>query len=100
MIPVSEFRKSLEKNASVPGKVLKVMWDNPKTTAGIVLGTGATLAIANMIHPLHQIASEERKRGLMKDQRKLLKDILLEQRKGNEKPVLKPKQKLIINPLS
>jgi hypothetical protein len=103
MISVSGFYKHIEKNAGVVGEaiegIFKTMWKYPKTTIGIGLGTLGALALGNKIHPLHQILSEERKRGLMKDQRQLLGEILTEQRKGNAGPAVVPEQKLIVNPL-
>ena len=101
---INSFKKSLEKNAGAVGaaveKVLKTMWKYPKTTLGVAITTAAGLSMADKIHPLHQIASEERKRGLMKDQRSLLKGILDEHRKGNVKKPVSSGQKLIKQPLS
>jgi len=104
---IKEFREALEKNAAKKGgvgkvieKILKTMWKYPRTTALTALGVGGSFALANKIHPLHQIASEERKRGLMKDQRALLKDILEEQRRGNYKPPAAIPQRLKKPPLT
>lgn len=95
--------KYIEKNAGAFGNaiegILKTMWKHPKTTVLTGAGVLGALALGNKIHPLHQVLSEERKRGLMKDQRELLGEILLEQRRGNKGPAVEPQQKVIVNPL-
>lgn len=101
MIPINHTRLHMEKNAEVGSLAWAVIKKHPFLTVGALggLGTLAALKAAKVVHPLHQIGSEERKRGLMKDQRSLLKEILLEQKKGNYKKP-KSKQKLIAHPLT
>jgi len=122
MISITEFKDHLEKNAGAVGKSVKFLWDHPKSTLAAVLATGGAISLAKHIHPLHQMFREETKNIGMKKQRKILTEILNEQRKRNnigmknqqniltkilneqrkkDNPLSKkPKQKLIIPPLT
>ena len=79
------------------GETLKLMGIYPKSTLGSALAIAGTLAIANRLHPAHQMFREETKNKILKDQNKILLKIL----KKEDKIVAKPKkQKLIIPPLT
>lgn len=106
MIPITEFRKSFEKNANVGktvlkglGKTFSFMGEHPKATLsalGIALATGGTLAVANKVHPLHQIVREETKSKAIGEQTRILSEIL----KAQKKAVAAPGQKLVKPALS
>ena len=97
MIPVSEIRKSLEKNAGTVRSVAKYFLKHPWQAIIPTLAVGGALSIGRSIHPLHQMIREETKNKIIKDQRSILNSILNEQRKSNTPP--KSNQKLIVRPL-
>ena len=105
MIPVSEFRRSLEKTAGPVGKAawkgiggtLKFMGEWPKTTLGAVIATAGAVALADKVHPLHQMFREETKNVILKDQNKILLDIL---KSSKEKPIKPKGQKRVAFPLT
>lgn len=89
MIPLKQTYDSIDKSASIGMSVVKFVKNHPWITLGSIGAPIAALSIADKIHPLHQIASEERKRVLMKDQISILGDILNVQKKDKEE--IKPK---------
>ena len=105
MIPISEFRKSLEKTAGPVSKAvwngvggtLKFMGKHPKSTLGAIAVTAGTVALANKIHPLHQMFREETKNVILNDQNKILLDIL---KATKDKPVEIKGQKKVVFPLT
>ncbi len=105
MIPVREIRSSIEKTAGPVGKTiwkgiggtLKFMGKHPKSTLGAIAATAGVVALADKVHPLHQMFREETKNVILKDQNKILLDIL-KTNKGKP-PAAKP-QKKIIPPLT
>ena len=116
MIPVRELRISLEKSAGigdafargfrkeVPKRksgivsgLLKFIYRHPIATIGAGLATAGTLSLANKLHPLHQMFREETKNVILKDQNKILLDIL---NQGKKKPTKSTGQKLVVPPLT
>lgn len=80
------------------GGALKLMGKYPKTTLGLMAGTAGTIALANKLHPLHQMFREETKNRILKDQNVILRNILEQGKRG---VAVEPKsQKLIISPLT
>lgn len=98
---LTSFKNHIEKNAGFLTSVLKGSIKHPYITLGGLAGLGAlgtALAISNKIHPLHQIVSEQQKKGIIRDQRDLLGQILAEQKKQTIIPV--EEQGLIQSPLA
>lgn len=102
MIPIKEMRKSIEKTAGPAGKAVwkgigstfKLMGKYPKTTIALAAGTAGAIALADKIHPLHQMVREETKNKLMKEQNVILKDIL----RSKKEVAVEPKKKKLITP--
>lgn len=105
-IPIKYFKESLEKNGSIASKamsnVMNIARAHPRLALLVALGGGASLAttvLPTMIHPLNQIISETKKRKMMKDQNKILSNILVEQKKSTD--IIAPdKSNLYIPPLA
>ena len=105
MIPIRELRMSLEK---IAGPVSKSIWKGiggtfkligkyPKTSIGAAAATLGAVTLADKIHPLHQMFREETKNVILKDQNRILLDIL---NQGKKKPIKSIGQKLVVPQLT
>lgn len=119
MIPVSEFRSSLEKNAGKVGDVtvdaifkgigklfrgagsaVKYLGTHPKTTVGGIAGIYGAMKLSDIIteaaanaHPAHQMYREETKNKMMNDQNRILMELLEEAKKkpkNKQGPISRP----------
>jgi hypothetical protein len=103
MISVQEL-KSFEKQAASIGETvwkgvggtLKLMGKYPKTTLAGILGVAGTVALADKIHPIHQIVREETKHRGEKEQTNILRGILEAQKTTTAKSGHKPQEKMAI----
>jgi len=98
---LTSFKDHIEKNAGFIGSSIGLGLKHPYITLGGLAGLGAlgaAIAVSNKVHPLHQIISEQQKKGIIRDQRDLLGQILAEQKKQTIIPI--EEQKLIQNPLA
>ena len=93
--PVSEsIWKGIGKGIS---GTFKLIGKYPKTSIGAAAATLGAVALADKIHPLHQMFREETKNVILKDQNRILLDILNQEKK---KPTKSTGQKLVVPPLT
>lgn len=104
MIPITEMRKSLEKNANSASlssitKVLSFLQKHPLLASSALaagsIGAGIVGA-AHTFNPFLQMRRDKKKLNVMDEQKKLLSEILREQ-KGDPSP---NEQRLFVPPLS
>lgn len=81
------FFEEMNKMAGV-GKVFVLAFKHPKTTLGLIgggaLSVGA-IGLANKLHGAYVMQNEARKRGIMKQQRSLLQQLVINSKRENPK---------------
>lgn len=105
MIPLKAMHQELEKTAYNPKGILestlRFIYKRPILTLGGAMGVMAAIKAGQILDPLHQMASETRKRQIMNDQTEILTNMLAEQRASNyREPPPAPPQKKIESPLT
>ena len=104
MIPIAEFRSSIEKNAGIgnlinPASAIDLVEKYPKlalsATAVAAIIAGA-ISLGHLAHPFMQMRSNSKKLDLMSDQKSILSEMLKHQ-KG---PKRSGSRRLFIPPLT